>query len=273
MSIRKILTDWLPRLGGALLQNLDGILVAGIALTLVSFDILGVNITKYRENVTLALFALIAVVLLRMRQNINRNPARLADHVKWKDDVAEIRQTIQNSQEVWLWGAGLTEHIPMLRETLRSGNRDGLKVRILIINPESSALDMLTFRAISPPPEGSSQPAYFEYSQELDRRRKAIANQLLTNMETLRDLAHGLAPAIFDWQATDYLGPYVLYVFNPTRANGEVRVRLAAQGGGDERPTLRISRRDEPLFFSHFVAQFELAWEGSRAASIVGWPR
>jgi hypothetical protein len=88
-----------------------------------------------------------------------------------------------------MWGGGITEHIPMLREDSASENSTRLRVRILLIRPSSTALRMLTFRAIEPPAGDRVEAEAHRYAEQLNRRAQNIEDQLRANLNTLRGIA------------------------------------------------------------------------------------
>jgi hypothetical protein len=136
-----------------LLQDLDSYVVIATAIGLAFVAAAGVRLGDYLPTITIALLALISLSLVRIRyrlQPAKSLPASPADVLVWRDRVAEIEDLINASDEVWLWGAALTEYTPILSPALHRGVRRGLEAKVILIRPNSAALRMLAFRAASP---------------------------------------------------------------------------------------------------------------------------
>jgi hypothetical protein len=99
---------------------------------------------------------------------------------------------IDTSQEVWLWGAALTVHIPMLEETLRLGVGRGLKANVLLIAPNSASVRMLAFRAVSPPATLIDPSASLGYKERLDDLAALLNRKLSDNIEALERIKRSI---------------------------------------------------------------------------------
>ena len=102
-----------------------------------------------------AVLALVCVVLLRNRsqgkhissilRRISHDQSSIGHFFSEVDNMEEIRGLILQSKEVWMLGATLRIHIPALTDTLREATRNGLNVRLLLIEPQSAAMEMKAF--------------------------------------------------------------------------------------------------------------------------------
>jgi hypothetical protein len=194
-----------------------------------------------------------------------------SDVLKWEDNVTDIMKLIPESQEVWLWGAALTEHIPMLRETLRIGARKGVRVRVLLIAPDSAAVRMLAFRAAEPPPSPAEDAAAADYIERLNETASYLNRKLAENIADLERIMKLVPGEHLQYRTLDYLAPYVIYAFDPESPRGRLIVRVGFHAGNNqERPTLWFSKEEDPSWFNHFMHQIEIAWSAASAMEEAG---
>ncbi len=243
-------------------REFDGLLLIVGAGSFLVLDVLGLDVERYLPNLTLALFALIGVALLRDRRKAT-DPHRLGEIFKWRDDVLEIQQLVDNSSEVWLWGATLSSHMPMLRDTLRRRLTEGLRVRILMADVTGPSADSLVTRAV-PAPSDQNTSGVREYLERRAATGDAIRRRSMNILADLNDLRN--QGGAIEYRVLDYLGPYLLYVFNPSRRDASILVSLATHDGTEDRFTLWVKADSDPEVFEHFKRQFEAVWRASAMA-------
>lgn len=162
-----------------------------------------------------------------------------------EDSVEDAIRRIGAAREVWLWGTTLSVHLPAFEDAVRTGLARGLAVRVLLIRPRSPALAMAAFRA---------GPRVTEEDLEADLRRN------LNRLQRLSAAGH------LECRVIDYLGPYVLYLFDPLSSHGHAIVRLANfRGSNDDRPTFELDPERDQLWFAYFRRQFEMVWDAAEA--------
>ena len=160
------------------------------------------------------------------------------------DDVGERIERLRD--QVWLWGTTLSMHISYLEPSLRQALSRGRHVRVLLIPPNKTAMQMSALRA-GPPPAPSRQ------TQE-DRLRK--------NLEILRSLAAD-GPGL-EVRLIDYLAPYTLYAYDPGFDDGTMVMRLGSFHGKHRlRPTFELLRSRDGDWFDYFYEQFTAVWSES----------
>ncbi|WP_199509770.1 hypothetical protein [Nucisporomicrobium flavum] len=162
------------------------------------------------------------------------------------DDVDEIYRSVANAREqVWLLGTTLSRHIPYLQESLRRAVTNKCAVRILLIKPGSAAMDMSVLRA---------GPLGLGLRQQEE--------QLTNNLRILREVAesgNGLEVRLID-----YLAPYTLYAYDPGLDTGRMEMRLGSFHGEHHlRPTFRVERSRDEVWFDYFYEQFVSMWDAA----------
>jgi hypothetical protein len=193
------------------------------------------------------------------------------DVLEWEDNIKEIMKLIGVSKEIWLWGAALTEHIPMLAETLRLGVSRGLQAKVLLIAPDSASVRMLAFRAVPPPSSPPDASATTNYIDRLDEMADFLNRKLSGNLEYLERIRQSIPDDHLQYRTVDYLAPYVVYAFDPTSPQGRLIVRMGFHDGNNmERPTLWFSKGKDAAWFAHFMHQLETAWSAASAIEEAG---
>ncbi|MBT2234993.1 helix-turn-helix transcriptional regulator [Nonomuraea sp. NEAU-A123] len=169
---------------------------------------------------------------------------RASQFFQEEDSENEIRRLILTAQEeVWLWGATLSAHIPGLVDYFERALENGTKIKILLIKPSdetgpSTSLTMSAFRA--------------------NKSAEALNRRLQYNLNLLEPLSEQKG---FELRVVDYLGPYTLYAYDPDSPHGKMDLRLSSFRGKHElRPTFRIEHEHDPDWFDYFLDQFLQTW-------------
>lgn len=237
-------------------ENIDLYPIIVISLTATVLSQLGVGSRDWTLSLLLALVGLIAIAMLvnrRQGQRISAALAKLGEasalsqrFLRREGSVEDATRRIAAAREVWLWGTTLSVHLPAFEDEVRSGLARGLTIRVLLIRPESAAIAMAAFRA---------GPRVTEDDLDADLRRNLTR---LQRMATSGDL---------EVRVIDYLGPYVLYLFDPLTNHGHAIVRVTNfRGTNDDRPTFELDAEKDQLWFAYFRRQFETVWAAADVA-------
>jgi hypothetical protein len=251
--VRIIRTIWRDLRHG---ENVDLYPVVIISLSATVLSQLGIASQQLTLSLLLALVGLLAIAMLVNRRQNERIAATLANlgdsavlshrFLRREDNLEEIAHRIRTAREVWLWGTTLSAHIPALEEEIRSNLERGLALRVLLVRPQSSAVSMAAFRA--------GRVAHSDLDSDLQR-----------NLNRLRSMS---SAGRLEHRVIDYLGPYVLYIFDPFSDSGYAIIRLANfRSSNFDRPTFELYADRDLLWFAYFRREFEAVWE---SASI--WP-
>jgi len=147
----------------------------------------------------------------------------------------------EGAREIDFFGITLVNVLLDRRALLEKLLRDGAKLRVLILNPQSNAWaawnDAVT-------------------NEDTDAHRK-------TSLSILRGLAK-VASANIEVRDAPYLLPTSLVIIDRTSANGELVAESIFPGmAGFERPHIVINRSHEPYWFQFMITQFDRVWEAS----------
>jgi hypothetical protein len=220
--------------------------------------------------VTLALLAVLGVSLLKINHNVDTlqdvtaelksppSPASLL--FRKQDDIEDIKRSIRASRDIWLWGSALTQHIGFLAGTIgESMESNDLHVKVLLIKPSSSAVEMAAFRA----------PNYTTAQLEID---------LAAGIDKLKREASARDRGNLQIRVVDYLAPYTLYGYDPVLPRnfepnpgtpgtwepnpaGHAEMRLTSfKGDHDYRPTFTLYGERDHGWYSHFCTEFTKVW-------------
>lgn len=236
---------WLERVWPNIRQGhnieLSALLVISFGVTAMS--ILGWASQRLVLTIAVALLALLSIALLDLRAAIGQlgGGSILASRFFSDEDLPEVLGAFDASREVWLWGSTLQTHLPLFDEPIRRGLARGNRYRVLLITRGGGAEAMARLRA---PATSSEIGKYLDASLSRLESVKASATEGSLIVKTL-----------------DYLPPYVLYVFDPQLETARVYVRVSNYGGtAGDRPTFWVSRREDPVWFERFAAEFEAVW-------------
>jgi hypothetical protein len=250
--------NWWHRIRSALrrilVDDVDLYVTLLASALLVGWSVLGDVTADQIAAATLTVLALLCIVLLRNR----RHDAHLRDALdhltgtgaqagrffsSQVDDLDEVRSRIHGSREIWMLGTTLGIHLPALAADLRAAVEKGLYVKILLVRPDSKAMEMAAFRSGVMTTEQLSQT-------------------MLSNLRVLLLSTPASIRGSLEVRVVDYLAPYTLYAYDPDGAKGVLDIRLPNfRGSHWVRPTFRVSRERDGDWFEHFRAQFADLWE------------
>jgi hypothetical protein len=233
-------------------ENVDLYPVIVISLVATVLSQLGLASQKLIVSLLLALVGLLAIAMLvnrRQNEQLTTMLSKLEDStvlsqrfLRKEDRVDEVARRIRMAREVWLWGTTLSAHIPALEEVIRSNLEGGLVLRVLLVQPHSSAVSMAAFRAGR------------KTDSDLD-------SDLQRNLNRLSSMS---SAGRLEYRVIDYLGPYVLYIFDPSTDGGHAIVRLANfRGSTFDRPMFELNADSDSVWFAYFRREFEAVWEAA----------
>ena len=131
-------------------KNVELYVLVALAATLIVLNVFGLSSSAVLASTTLAVLTLLGIALLGIRHEIER----LAAAASWltplrsvaaqlfapEDALDEIQRSIRDSRTVWLWGATLSKHIPILASLIgECMEQNGLRVKVLLIEEQVQA--------------------------------------------------------------------------------------------------------------------------------------
>ncbi|MES4889076.1 hypothetical protein [Streptomyces sp. NPDC096012] len=203
----------------------------------------------------LAILALVAISLLRLRsqgEKINLSLGEIkarpsADRFFSEvDDRDEIREMISSSREVWLHGWTLGIHLVSYTDEIRRAVTKGLHIKILVIEPHSSAMAIAASEA-----ENHS------------------ADELSSNLEAnLRSLAAPIQETIagkLEIKTLSYVPHNTVITSDPSAKLGKIVMRISTfRADHWQRPTFTVTRQNDPGWYDFFKTQLDRKWESGR---------
>ncbi|MBP2047953.1 hypothetical protein J2Z21_000877 [Streptomyces griseochromogenes] len=225
-------------------------LVAAIA-----FGVLGLVGNASQEVVTsgiLAILALVTISLLRLRsqgEKINQSLAEIkarpsADRFFSEvDDRDEIREMISSSREVWLHGWTLGLHLVSYADEIRRAVTKGLHIKILVIEPHSTAMSIAA-------------------SEAENRSADELSSNLEANLRRLAAPITGTVAGRLEIKTLSYVPHNTVIASDPSTKQGKIVMRIATFHADHwQRPTFTVTRQNDPGWYDFFKTQFERKWE------------
>lgn len=223
------------------------------------FGVLGLMEKASQEIVTsaiLAILALVSVSLLRIRsqaeridgslQGISSNRPAADRFFAEVDDRNEISRMISTSRTLWLQGWTLKLHLMAHEDEIRRGVANGLHVRILVIEPDSKAMDVAANESGNHSPE-------------------ELSLTLRANLARLTAPIGGAVSGTLEVRTLNHVPHHTLIASDPEENQGRALLRMATFGGDhSKRPSFSITRQSDPGWHEFFVGQFQERWNAAQ---------
>lgn len=242
-------------------QNVELYVLVAVAATLIVLTTFGFASPASVAAATLAVLALLGVSLLRLRHQIedltksaSASSARegiSSLFFRREDSIDEIRESIRSARSVWLWGATLSQHLPILSPVIADCmRRNALDVRILLIEDAGASIEMAAFRA-----GGGTTSA-------------RLSEDLRTNIDRLKRDTIDCTTGRVEIRVVNYLAPCVIYAYDPllgdgtANPQGRLELRITSfRGNQDRRPTFTLTGERDPEWYMHFCSDFQNVWD------------
>lgn len=213
------------------------------------------SLERRATEFTLADFDVKAEEIIDLRQSLE-DRGTLSEQFFREGPHALFRMVdhVPEAEEVIFWGITFPAMIAMYGYTIEQGLRNGLKVRILVIKPDSGSVEMAALR-----------------HERSDKTKED--SDLRNTLSRLAEMAStaGLAGSL-EVRAIDYLPPWTVIATNPRRGDGRMFVLLAAFRVDDaERPSFELKAGEDSKWFNFFVGQFDAAWQASDPVNLVDY--
>lgn len=224
----------------------------------VTFGVLGLAGNVSQEVITsgiLAILALVAVSLLRSRsqsEQINQSLTEIkarpsADRFFSEvDDRDDIREMISSSREVWLHGWTLGIHLVSYADEIRRAVTNGLHIKILVIEPNSTAMTIAASEAEN---HGADE----------------LSSNLEANLRRLAAPIEGTIVGKLEIKTLSYVPHNTVIASDPSTKHGKIVMRIATfRADHWQRPTFTVTRQNDPGWYDFFKTQFDRKWESGR---------
>jgi len=222
------------------------LLGAGIANVLSFLSILKLSTP---ESIIIALLALLAIdglverISLLEKIDSKLQNSSTEQNLRKRADLPRVVDQAQFASEICILGVGahfeVTQHLGFYESKIR----DGCKIRVILLNPESSSLE--TWKLLNK----SSVP------------KKRIESTL----EALDELMQktGVKDKC-EVHLSDILFPFSIFATDLQKQSGMIIIEYHAHNVSvDERPHIKLTPSDSHYWFEYYRQQFEAAWSNS----------
>ena len=185
----------------------------------------------------------------RVQNLLNRLERERPKAGKFFQKMPDIGAQIQEADGIDLCGVSLTSTISRQLTELRNGLAMGKPVRILIVDPRTTAVEMANARS-------ESQDIGY-YKKRLDASLSDIAylwqkREELVEEDKARSLQVRLMP---------YAPSFGIQIFHQARSKGQMNVEIYPHHGGHGMPPVfALEESDDHLWYQYFLNQFEDMW-------------
>lgn len=185
----------------------------------------------------------------RVQNLLNRLERERPRAEKFFHRLPDIGPMIQEADGIDLCGVSLTSTVNRQFTLLRDGLAEGKPVRILIVDPRTTAVEMANSRS-------ESQDMEY-YKKRLDASLSDIG-YLWEKWE--ENITEGRA-GIFQVRLMPYAPSFGLLIFHKGRSKGQMNVEVYPHHGGYGAPPIfSLNESEDPLWYQYFQNQFEDMW-------------
>lgn len=234
-------------------KNLDVYLTISISACIAALGIFSVVNQEVVASATLATLAIVAVSLLKNRneeENIKNVLEKLQDDYISASSffrvytIPQSKNLLPTAQSAFFWGVNFRRTITVWDSEIERSLVNGAKLRFLLSKPNSSALEMAAF---------TRRPR-----STRDRENKTLQNSITRLAEISNSI--GKIDSI-EVRVIDHLPPWVIITIDPNSGKGTMSIVLFSfRNSTEERPTLKLLAEKDKHWFDFFVDQFEQVW-------------
>jgi hypothetical protein len=218
-------------------------LLAGIAGTLAVLAFSLIRDRKSRET--------LEKQITELRGQLPEHPSASAFFRKPPDLAPFIQQAIQ----IDLCGVTLTSTINKQSAMLRKHLENGGRLRVLLIDPESQAIEMTAQRSVS-----VKDTDY--YSRRLESTLVDIAYLIKYTRPAKPARAKSARSGSISVRLMSYAPSFGMYSFDPRRKNGIIFVEVYPHKYGFQlSPTFELTPENDKDWYRYFADQFEEMWK------------
>ena len=191
-------------------------------------------------------------ILTMLESRIIERPSALA----FFQVSSSLTSLIKGSTTIGLCGLTLTTTINKEFPNLLEKVEQGAQVRILIVDPDSQALEMSTFR--------SFDPMNFDYY----RNKMAATLQDIEFLHQRWEASKKDNPTSlgsFEVRLLNFAPSFSVFIFNATETSGQAIVEIYPHKKGfGAPPVFELTPARDGDWYRYFVSQFEQMWQGAK---------
>jgi hypothetical protein len=225
-------------------RNLEYYITLLFILVILALDIFNLASPDVLTNITLAVLALVVSISLSTRESLDELSRKLtktqsADDFFWTTKRS-VEPDISQAKYIGFGGAVLSRTLRDYSASLEKRLIVGAKVRIILMDPESTAPDQAVLRS-----KGVSSRQFY-----IDTLRPTIERVgMLANASDNVEL--GLLP---------YKPAFGMIVIDPDEPYGRIIVEMYPHHSDSFSPTFELHPDRDPHWYKHFREQFENLW-------------
>jgi len=167
-----------------------------------------------------------------------------------------IDSYVQSANQIDMCGVTLTSTINKQLNNMRERLRKGAHIRLLVVNPDSLALQMSALRSKNPDVD------YFRKRLETTFEDLEILHKLRTNYRQADSPSRTGSLSV---RLLSYAPSFGIYHFDGSRSNGVVFVEIYPhESGFGSAPIFNLTLQVDGKWYEYFVDQFEEMWQSAR---------
>ncbi|MEO1347997.1 MAG: hypothetical protein AAFW84_04240 [Cyanobacteria bacterium J06635_15] len=221
------------------------ILGAGLAVVLSLINVIRLDTS---DEIIIALLALVAVDALNERLNVFEKIEARLNHLS-SDQGLRGRYAMQNpveqatdASEICLCAIHGTSAIFPYVNFYANRLRKGCNIRILLLHPESSAVEQINLRS--------------QHSQ--------TKQHIFSTLETLKNLASTQSAGKCEVRLMNTSMPFAMFAVDLGKKSGLMNVEYYSYKVAiDDRPHVLLTASECPYWFTYYQQQFEKIWSDS----------
>lgn len=237
----------IKKFAAAILKNLDLYGTVSVSIVVIVLGIAGVVSSTVISSATLAVLALLATALLRIR-NTSEKKMTLGDVFKLRSQEQQLEQRLADAQSMDFCSMSNVSLGTILKEFLVEKVRQGCIVRVVSLNPCNKEL----MRAISPyaSPSVDSTDHISQITTALNSLGK---DPRLANSDR------------FQIRIYDYALPHALLITDGSTPKGKIRVEVYTSNRlPSQAPSLYVQKNEDYYWFNYFQGEFDGIWQKSK---------
>jgi hypothetical protein len=229
-------------------QNLEYYVTLVFIVVIFAIDVFNLASLDALTNVILAVLALVVYSLLSTRQALEE----LSDKVVRPQDARSffwktkrsIEDDLSQAKDIRIAGAVLSRTLRDYRYVLEERLKHGAKVRIMLMDPNSTAPDQAVLRS-----KGVSNRQFY-----IDSLRPTI-ERISALVEASEKIELGLLP---------YKPAYGMILIDPDEAHGKIIIEMYPHHSDTFAPTFELFPNRDTHWAEFFRSQFDTMWSRSK---------
>lgn len=235
-------------------RNLEHYITLIFITIILSLDIFNLASADILTEITLAVLALVVFTSLSTRESVEALSEKLikpqnADDFFWRSKRS-IESELSQAKYIGFAGASLSRTLRDYSAVLEDRLRLGARVRIILMDPNSTAPDQAVLRS-----KGVSSRQFY-----IDTLRPTLERVgMLSNFSDRVEL--GLLP---------YKPAFGIVVIDPDEPYGKIIVEMYPHHSASFAPTFELTPNRDLHWYKHFREQFDNLWGGCSHRHFVG---